>query len=127
MTVRTDDDIARQQEGRQKVSRPAVRPDEIKARIGTVGCVSYRMGTVVLKKDVVVLGILIVAKVLERILVPDDIDVLKQQIKTQPTDELNANHLGHHHGNETPIAIPLGRRRRDLSEFCCVYKNYDME
>lgn len=117
VTIRFKNQISRHEQGSQEVSCPFVVSNKVKARVCRVWGVSHAMATIILEKDVEIVGWQgRVTKVFEGILVPYDINVLKQEVKTEHGNELHAYDFGHHHGREFGITVALGGFCRKISE-----------
>mmetsp|Transcript_5666 Transcript_5666/g.15371 ORF Transcript_5666/g.15371 Transcript_5666/m.15371 type:complete len:292 (-) Transcript_5666:54-929(-) len=118
MRIRLEDQIAGQQKARQEVLRAVVVLDVVEAAVGRVRGVPCGVSAVVLEEDVEVAVAHLVGglEVLEGVLVPDDVDVLEEEVVMQGADELHAYHLGHHHCGKAAIAVMTSGLRRHVAE-----------
>ena len=76
------------------MSRFGIVSDIVEAGIGSIGCVTCRVRSIVLIVDVVrVDWRVFIVEHFHRILVPDNVHILEQNINSQKTDQLDADDL----------------------------------
>ena len=88
--------------------RQSIVANIIETRVGAKGTVAHRVAAIVLENGVEFLHDGILVKVVQRVRIPNDVHVLKQEIIAKHGYELDANYFGHHHGNKSSVAIALG-------------------
>mmetsp|Transcript_13123 Transcript_13123/g.25707 ORF Transcript_13123/g.25707 Transcript_13123/m.25707 type:complete len:384 (+) Transcript_13123:632-1783(+) len=97
--------------------------DVVEAGVGGVGCVAQASGSVVLEEDVeVVEGVGFVVEEFEGVLVPDEIDVLKENVMSEAIDELNGDDFGPHHGSEAFVSVHSRLFFRHLFKYLLIVK-----
>mmetsp|Transcript_8671 Transcript_8671/g.20706 ORF Transcript_8671/g.20706 Transcript_8671/m.20706 type:complete len:355 (+) Transcript_8671:1891-2955(+) len=104
--IRADDPIAGRQEGGEKVPGPVVVSDVVEARVGRIGGVKQGMVPVVLEVHIeIVVGIRFVVEPLQGVLVPDDVDILEENVVPEHGDHLDAIDLCGHHLLEDLVPV----------------------
>mmetsp|Transcript_35129 Transcript_35129/g.42996 ORF Transcript_35129/g.42996 Transcript_35129/m.42996 type:complete len:346 (-) Transcript_35129:114-1151(-) len=109
MTLLLQNHLPLIQKRREKVPRPGVVLHVIKPRIGTVWRIPRRVGAVVLKHHVEARirrrGIV---KHLNGIAVPDNVNVLEDEVVTEEINELYAKDFSVHHCGEDGVHVHMG-------------------
>mmetsp|Transcript_26900 Transcript_26900/g.61932 ORF Transcript_26900/g.61932 Transcript_26900/m.61932 type:complete len:565 (+) Transcript_26900:92-1786(+) len=116
------DDVPEVEERDEEVAGAFVVAHVIEAGVGGVGGVAQGSGAVVLEEHVVVEGGGS-GEEREGVAVPDDVDVLEEDVVAEVVDQLDAGHFGEHHGREGAVSVTRGFLLGHVGEYRLIVKD----